>query len=159
MAMSPARVMTMEMTKASRGRSTKMAEITGSSSLGDYRRALHHLARPHLLHAIDDDRLALLETGFDDDFRLLLRTGLDAADLCLVIVAYHQYVAAGLVDLERRLRDDEARLLRPLAHQHRHELAVDELPIGIGQRAAHGDRIRLLVDLRIGVVPHPRMRV
>src|SRR6266851_4948235 len=125
MAINPARVMTIEMTKASRGRSTKMAEITGSPSLGNHRRALHHLARPHFLHAVDDDLLAFLEPGLDDDIGRLLRTGLDAPDLGLVVAANDQHVAAGLVDLERCLRDDKAWLLRALAHQHGHELSVD----------------------------------
>src|SRR5712692_160647 len=113
MAINPARVMTIEMTKASRGRSTKMAEITGSPSLGRAcRRGLHHLARPHFLHAVDDDLLAFLEPGLDDDIGLLLGAGLDAPDLGLVVAANDEHVAAGLVDLERCLRDDEARQLR-----------------------------------------------
>src|SRR5690348_3092539 len=114
MAISPASVMTMEMTKASRGRSTKRAEITGSSPFGDDR-ALHRLAGPHLLDAVDDDRLAFLQARLDDDIGLLLRAGFDTADLRLVVGPHHHHVVAGLIDLERGLRNDEARLLRALA--------------------------------------------
>src|SRR5689334_713255 len=103
MAISPARVMTMETTNASRGRSTKVAEITGSSPLGGtHRRGLHRLARPHLLHAVDDDVLAFLESRLDDHIGLLLRAGRDPPDLSLVVAANDQHVAAGLIDLERR---------------------------------------------------------
>src|SRR5450432_795393 len=95
MAMIPASVMTIAMTKASRGRSTKMAEITSGSAPGPggglgglARRATRgaarrlagdgdDLARPHLLHAVDDDLLALLDAALDDDVSLLRRPGGD----------------------------------------------------------------------------------
>src|SRR5260221_1828700 len=176
MAMSPARVMTIAMTKASRGRSTKMAEIMRSASRAGRALAgltggvnwralrglpgdLNDLARPYLLHAVDDDLLALLDAVLDDDVGALGRPGGDPALLDLVIGAHHQHVGAGLIDLQRRLRHDEARLLLALLDHDRDELPVDELALGIGQGRAHGPRVGRLVDLRIGVVPHPGMRI
>src|SRR5258707_3351745 len=176
MAMSPARVMTIAMTKASRGRSTKMAEIMRLASgagrgpaglprggrwsvsrclAGD----LNDLTRPHLLHAVDDDLIAFLDAVLYDDVGALGRPGSDPALLDLVIGSHHQHVGAGLIDLQRRLRHDEARLLLALLDHDRDELAVDELTLGIGQGRAHGPRVGGLVDLRIGVVPHPGMRI
>src|SRR5260370_11273328 len=131
MAMSPARVMTIAMTRARRGRSTKMAGIMrsapgaglGLAGLpwgGRWRVSrglpgdLHDLAGPHLLHAVDDDLLALLDAVLDDDVGALGRPGRDPALLDLVIGSHHQHVGAGLIDLQRRLRHDEARLLLAL---------------------------------------------
>ena len=42
-----------------------------------------------------------------------------AALLDLVLVVDHQHVIAGLVDLQGRLRNDQARLLLPLADHRR----------------------------------------
>src|SRR5260370_5424488 len=88
MAMSPARGMTIAMTKARRGRSTKMAEIMRSASrarrglaaltggvhcraLRGLPGALNDLARPYLLHAADDDLLALRDAALADDVSAL----------------------------------------------------------------------------------------
>src|SRR5690242_4472674 len=102
-AMSPASVMTIARTKASRGRSTKMAEIKGVSAAdaGRSRVDRDDLARPHLLHALDDDLLALLEAGLDDDVGPLVRPGGDPPLLGLVVGCDHHHVVAGLVDLQR----------------------------------------------------------
>ena len=61
-AMMPASVMTMETTKASRGRSMKMPENIRLSFRGTTRRR-HDLSGTHLLDALDDDLLALLEAA------------------------------------------------------------------------------------------------
>ena len=39
------------------------------------------------------------------------------------------------------------------------ELPVDQLPVGVGDRRPHDQRVGLLVDLRIGQVPHAALRV
>src|SRR5271154_3728573 len=115
MAMMPASVMTMEMTKARRGRSTKMAEILASTSrAGSHHRALHRLPGPHLLHAVDDHLLAGLEAGVDHDVGVLVGTGGEAPHLHLVVVGDDQRVVAGLIHLQRGLGDHQALLLLPL---------------------------------------------
>ena len=59
-AMRPASVMTIEMTKASRGRSMKTSEINVSARRCRRSRvACDDLAGPHLVDAVDDDLLAL----------------------------------------------------------------------------------------------------
>src|SRR5437773_12568856 len=98
-AMIPARVMTIETTKASRGRSTKMSEIISAAS-GGQGRFLHDLAGPHLLDAIDDHVLAFPQARGDDDVGGLVRPGLDPPLLDLVLAVDDQHVLAGLVDLQ-----------------------------------------------------------
>src|SRR5260221_7618025 len=138
MAMIPGRVMTIAMTKARRGRSTKMAEIMRSASAagrglaglprgGRWRVArglpgdLNDLARPHLLHTVDDDLIALLDAVLDDDVGALGRPGRDPPLLDLVVGAHDKHIVAGLINLQRRLRHDKARLLLALL-----DLAGDE---------------------------------
>src|SRR6185437_11147074 len=62
-AISPASTITIETTMANFGRAMKKSEIIGSLSgcrlVG--RDGFHHFARPDLLHASDDDLLALLQ--------------------------------------------------------------------------------------------------
>src|SRR5215472_7622783 len=79
----PARVMTIETTKASRGRSMKMSEIISAAGDPQYR-FLHDLTRSHFLDAVDDDPLACAQSRGDDDVGVLFGTGLDAALLDLV---------------------------------------------------------------------------
>src|SRR3954468_10711818 len=103
MAMIPARVMTIAMTKARRGRSMKTAEITfsapgGGRGLARWRGCVGRrlpgdsddLARPHFLHAVDDDLVAFLDAVLDDDVGVLGRPGGDAPLLHLVVAADHQ---------------------------------------------------------------------
>src|SRR6476661_4830384 len=94
----PASVMTIETTKASRGRSIKMSEImsaSGRRQLG----FLDHLARTHLLDAVDDHVVALVQARGDNDIGVLVLAGLDAALLDFVPAVDHQHIGAGLVDL------------------------------------------------------------
>ena len=132
-AIRPASVMTIETTKASRGRSMKMPEIMAQPPPGRRSVAvcLHDLAGPHLLDAVDDHLLAFLHARGHDDVGAALRAGLHAPLLDLVLVVDDQHVVAGLVDLQRRLRHHQPRRLLALADDGRHELAV-------GQGAARG---------------------
>src|SRR5579871_4674362 len=85
MAMSPASVMTMEMTKARRGRSMKIAEITGLvPAARRQHRDLHRLVGANLLDAVDDDAVTFLQTRGDDDIRPLVRPQGDPAELHFV---------------------------------------------------------------------------
>ena len=57
--MRPASVMTIETTKASRGRSTKISRNHGSApALAGSRRFRHDLSGPHFLDAVDDHLVA-----------------------------------------------------------------------------------------------------
>src|SRR5476651_192639 len=69
----PARVMTIEMTNASRGLSMKILEIMTRSSAAAGRgkhRLLHDLARSHLLDAVDDHLVALGNARHHDHVRI-----------------------------------------------------------------------------------------
>src|SRR5438034_5241712 len=111
-AMRPASVMTIEMTKASRGRSMKTSEITALGPLaGRQHRDRDGLSDARLLDPIDDDLLALLQPVGDDDIAPVLRPGRDPPHLDLVVGVYDQHERAGLIELQGGLRDDQARLL------------------------------------------------
>src|SRR5580693_41890 len=78
----PAIVVTIAMTIANRGRSTKMAESMTSALVerGPDRGRAHRCARPHALEPLDDDVLAAVEPLIDDDAGAGLAAGLDALD-------------------------------------------------------------------------------
>ena len=97
--------------------------------------------------------------GGHDDVGAEVGAGLHAPLLDLVLIGDDQRVVAGLVDLQRRLRDHQARLLLALVDDGGHELAVDEVALGIGDDGPHDQRIRLLLDLRIGEVPDAGMGI
>ena len=52
--------------------------------------------------------------------------------LDLVLAVDDQHVVARLVDLQRRLRHHQPRRFLAFADDGGHELAVDQLPVGIG---------------------------
>src|SRR5882757_2162059 len=95
MAMRPASVMTMATTNASRGRSMKMLENIRSGSGYDRRR--HDLAGTHLLDPLDDDQFPFLQAEGD------------AALLDLFRRINQQNIAAGLVEQDGGLRNEQCR--------------------------------------------------
>src|SRR5262245_56640286 len=101
-AMMPASVMTMATTRASRGRSMKMPEnISGSRhDVGS-----NDLVGAHLLNALDDDQLSLLEAGGHDNVPASLGTGRYPALLDLFRGINQQNIATGLVEQDGRLRN------------------------------------------------------
>ena len=108
-AISPASVMTTEMTTASRGRSMKMPDNIGSNpGLGFGR--LNDLAGPHLLDALGDDQIAGSQglwspiSSVPDGL-----AGFDPPDLHLVVLVDDQHEGAGLIELHRLLRDHAVR--------------------------------------------------
>src|SRR4029077_501313 len=116
MAMRPAGVMTREMTKASRGRSMKIAEITLSTPVVHHGQGgLDLLAGPDLLDAFHDHLFAQLQARLDDGVQALARPDRDPALFDLAIAVDDQNVITGLVDLQGRLGHDEAWLLLALA--------------------------------------------
>src|SRR5882724_11272807 len=93
----PARVMTIETTNASRGRSMKMPDIMAAGLTADpgrQHRLLHDLARPHFLDAVDDHVFALAHPGGHDDVGAQVGAGLHAPLLDLVLIGDDEHVVA-----------------------------------------------------------------
>src|ERR1700722_17861261 len=99
MAMMPASVMTIAMTKARRGRSMKMAENMDSVSRRQAGR--DDLSWTHFLHPFDDYELAVLQSVRYRHASALLGAGRDPPQPDLLRRVDHQHIAAGLVDLHR----------------------------------------------------------
>ena len=167
-AIRPASVITIETTKARRGRSMKTFEIILAQlsrcglcgSAGGRRFARRHRhAGPHLLDALDDHPLARLQAVPDHRLRALRGAERDPPRLHLVVLADHQHVGAGLIDLERRLRHRQHRLGRARLDPDADELAVDQQALGIGQLGAHRHRVGALVDLHVEEVDLARLVV
>ena len=158
--------MTIETTKASRGRSMKMPEIMVAQPRArvrarrqqDRRPARPGPGRTFWMPSTITCSPSLHARG-DDDVGAALRAGLHAALLDLVLVVDDQHVVAGLVDLQRRLRHHQPRLFLAFADDGRHELAVGQGALGIGHGRPHDQRVGLLVDLRIGEVPDAALRI
>src|SRR5476649_930600 len=103
----PAMTMTVEMTKASRGRRMKTDEIVMGLLLcrrGRRVRRRHGHAGVDPLLALDDDLFARLEALADGDQAVAHDAGLDPPLLDDVLVAQHEQRGAALVDRDRRLR-------------------------------------------------------
>src|ERR1700688_280781 len=107
MAMMPASVMTMAMTKASRGRSMKMLENIVSVSRHGARR--HDLTGTYLLYPLDNHQFSLFEAVRHDNFPSLLDAGRHASQLDLLRLVDHQDIAAGLIELDGGLRNHQRR--------------------------------------------------
>lgn len=90
---------------------------------------------------------ALAQARGDDDVGVLVRAGLNGALFDLVLTVDDQHIVAGLVDLQGGLRNDHTRLLLPFPNHGGDEFAVDQLALGIGDRASHDQGVGLLVDL------------
>src|SRR5260370_38866097 len=109
MAIRPAMVMTVETTKASRGRRMNSDEIVMASLLrrggsGGRHCRRHGHARPHTLLALDDHLLARLQSLGDGDHAVARRAGLHSALLGHVLVFDDVDVGPRLADCDGRLR-------------------------------------------------------
>src|SRR5262245_2010830 len=120
---------------------------------------LHDLARPYLLDAVDDHLVAFLHARVHHYVGAAVGAGLNAPLLDLVLGIDDKDVVSGLIDLQRRLRDHQARRLLPLADDGGDELPVGQHPFGIGHGGAHDQRVGPLIDLRVGEVPGAAMGV
>src|SRR5689334_8560529 len=156
-AIAPASVMTMAMTRASRGRSMKMPENISahvlvvlsrrharpghdgetirsdaniSSVYGSGARR-NNLPGPHLLDAFDDDQLSLLEAGSHDDVAALLDSGGNAAQLGLFRRVDDKGIAARLIELDRSLRNDESRSRRTPLRADAHHAPGNQKALGV----------------------------
>src|SRR5271165_5927618 len=116
MAMMPASVMTMAMTMANRGRSMKMPENTDLVSVSRHHGRGDDLTGMHLLDSLDDDHFSLLEAIGHDDVSALLDAGRYAPQLDLLRVIDHEDIAAGLVELDGGLRNQQRRSRRAPLH-------------------------------------------
>src|ERR1700716_755643 len=136
-----------------------MKETCLTADLGRQDGLLHDLARPYFLDAVDDHVFALAHAGGHHDVGAEVGAGLHAPLLDLVLIGDDQPVIAGPVDLQRRLRDHQARLLLSFLDYRGYELAVDQVSLGIGDDGPHHQRVGLLIDLRIGEIPDAGMRI
>src|SRR6185295_7440046 len=95
---SPAMVVTMAMTIASRGRSTKMDDSIGSTPVADlgHVRGAHRRAGAQALQALDDDQIARLQPAVDGNVRPDLACRLDPPDRRLAVLD-DEHVGALLV--------------------------------------------------------------
>src|SRR5262249_27672090 len=76
----------------------------------------HDLAGTHLLDALDDDLLSLLEAVGDHDVAALLGAGRYAALLDFLVRPDNENIAAGLIEEDGGLRNRQRRFRRPTLH-------------------------------------------
>ena len=74
----------------------------------------HDLTGTHLLYPLDDHQLAFLEAVRHDDVSALLDTGRHASQLDLLRLVDHQDIAAGLIELDSRLRNQQRQIAASL---------------------------------------------
>src|ERR1700751_162063 len=140
-ASAPAIVVTMAMTMASRGRSTKTEDsIKLASDRLRHRACSHRYSGTDPLQAVHDDLLAAGQPGVDHDIRAALGAGLDALDDGLAILD-DEDIDAPLVGDERSLRDDHLFVGGAALEIDPHQLAIDRPAVGIRYRGAGDDGI------------------
>src|SRR6476661_8104168 len=130
-ASAPAIVVTMAMTMASRGRSTKTEdsiELT-SNRLG-HRACSHRYSGADPLQAVHDNLLAAGQARVNHDVRAALGAGLDALDGGLAVVD-DEHIDAPLVGDERSLGDDDLLVGGATLEIDPHQLPVDQPTVGI----------------------------
>src|SRR6476469_5225223 len=112
-ASAPAIVVTMAMTMASRGRSTKTEEsIESTPQCLRHRACSHRYSGTDPLQAVHDDLLAAGQARVNHDIRAALGAGLDALDGGLAVVD-DEHIDAPLVGDERSLGDDDTLEIDP----------------------------------------------
>ena len=154
----PAMVVTIAITIASLGRSTKMEESTAqllTSGMGEARTGVPGLipCNPSTM-----TRSPALSPRLDDGVRADFRAGLHAANGGFSILG-NEDIESLLVGDKRGLRNYELLLRRFHAGGHPHKLAIDEGVIGIGDRGAHQNRVRRFVDRDIDEIDVPLVAV
>src|SRR5262249_17971580 len=118
------------------------------------REGRHDLAWPHLLNALGDDELALFEPRRDDDVAALLGPSGDPPQLDFLGVVDEEDVAAGLIDLDRGLRNEEGRPWRTAFHRDPDDATWDQEPVRIRKLRAHRHRVGRVGDLDVEEVAH-----
>src|ERR1700722_16983405 len=154
-ATSPAIVVTIAMTIASRGRSTNTDENICSTRIGCccHRACLDRLSRPNALEPFDNDLLAAFQP-FDDDIRSALAARLYSLDHRFAVFN-SKYVHACLVRDERGLRDGHPLLGLTRLDGNIHQLPVGQNAVRICHCGARDDRVRGAIDRDINEVDRP----
>src|SRR5258708_6823241 len=130
-ASSPAMVMTVETTKASRGRRMNsdemvMALLLGLCRRGRNRARRHGHALAHALLALDDDLLARLQALADHQQSFAQAAGLDPPQLDHVLVVDHEEIGPRLIEGDGLLRDRYDGLRLAVLEDHADGLAVGQ---------------------------------
>src|SRR5215467_15746337 len=136
-------VVTIAMTMARRGRSTKIAESIGLASF-DHRRQRggpYREARTDALQSLDDDQLAPGQSAFDNYVRATCACRLHAFDGGLAVLD-DENVNAFLIGDQGGLGDDDLLLQRTAFKLDLHKLAVDQHALRIGHGGAYRHRVR-----------------
>src|SRR6476659_4949318 len=136
----PAIVVTMAMTMASRGRSTKTEEsIESTPQCLRHRACSHRYSGTDPLQAVHDDLLAAGQARVNHDIRAALGAGLDALDVGLAVDDEH--IDAPLVGDERSLGDDDLLVGGATLEIDPHQLPVDQPTVGVRNHRAGDDGI------------------
>src|SRR6476659_6056150 len=146
-ASAPAIVVITAMTIASRGRSTKIADIMGSAPVDRLRdrACAHGHPRAQALKSLDDDELAAGETLVDDDARPTLARGRHAPDDSLAVVR-DEHVHAFLIGDQSARRDDDLVLGLVAFQSDAYELTIDQPRLGIRKCRTYQHRVRCPID-------------
>src|SRR5262249_43392643 len=152
----PAIVVTIEMTMARRGRSTKMAESIASASADRRldRVRPHRCARTHTRQPLDDDLLTAGEAGVHHDAGAGLAARLDAPDHRLAVLD-HEHVDALLVGNQGGLRDYDFLFRRPGRHADIDELAIDQRARRIREGCPHQHGVGRAGDRHVDEIDLP----
>src|SRR5882757_9322965 len=157
MAMRPASVMTMATTNASRGRSMKMLENIRSGSGYDRRR--HDLAGTHLLDPLDDDQFPFVQAVGDDDIPTLLHSEGYTALLDLLRRINQQNIAAGLVEQDGGLRNEQRRPRRAALQRDADDTAGDQDTVRVRHACPYCYGVGRGVDLHVEEIDQPQMGI
>src|SRR5262249_59323843 len=140
-ASAPAIVVTMARTMAGRGRSTKTEEsIESTPQCLRHRAWSHRYSGTDPLQAVDDDLLAAGQPRVNHDVRAALGAGLDALDDGLAVLD-DEHIDATLVGDERGLRDDHLLVRGAALEIDPHQLAIDQLTVGVRDGRAGDDGV------------------
>src|ERR1700737_175241 len=143
----PAIVVTIAMTMARRGRSTKIADSMASALIeGALNRCRpYRRTRAHALEPLHDPPLAAREAGIDHDAGAGFATGLDAFDDRLAVLD-DENVDAFLIGNQRSLRNHDFFFGGTGLGGDPHQLPVDERAGGIRESGGHRHRVGGPID-------------
>src|SRR5262249_46799424 len=156
--MRPASVMTMAITKASRGRSMKILESI-SSLVFRHDACRDGLTGTHLLDPLHDDQLALLETAGYHNVPTLLAACGNAAHLDLSRLVHHEHIAARLIEQNGGLGNEQRRLRRAPFHGYPDNPAGDQNELRVRHFRPYRHSVGIGIDLDVEEVAEAGMRI